>query len=744
MSGPSGLLPGLYVAGLAALAGWALRRWYDPVPARAWVVFGAVVAVLLTPALVGGQVFLPLGNLQRLPLFQQLPEAGPLATYPLQGDLIRETAPWLILVQRALVRGDWPLWNGFAGAGEPLLGNPQSQALSPLAWLALPLGIEPAFGVLAALRVLTALVFTFLFLRRQGASEIAALCGSVAFALGGYLQGWLGWPLATPAAALPAVLYGISRVVDLGGRRDELLLAAALAILLLAGHPESEAYALALAAVWALARVGRRPAAQRWRVARRLGFAALVAVGLAAPALAAWAVCIRQSVRLDLVLSAAREAGPPGRGEAAAALRQVGLVAAPYAFGHDRLGEHVGKDNVIRDAAAYTGTVALLLALVAWRRRDSAPRLRGERLWLGIWITGLVLLARPPGLGWVPLVGGGRVALVLNFATAALAAAGCERWLRGAVARRELAWKAALVAAWMGAGYLWIAPASSPPAVAGVRGAALALQLGAAAAALALLARSGSGRWRPALLIGLAVAELLVMFAPARAFAPRRLFYPQVPELAWLERRLALGDRVVGLRGSVPPNVLAAYGLADPRSSNPARPAAYAEAVRPINPRSTQAIDRFTRPEDALYAALGVRYAITPPRQRLPPPWRVARRGGSAWIHGRPDRLPRLHGPAGAPAVELVAIEPERLAARVDLRAPGRLATSVYQDGGWLLLDGGRRIETATAAGPFVAAEVAAGARRLELVYRPPWFVAGMGGAALALAAALARWLAPR
>ena len=237
----SALLPGLYVAGLAALAGLALRRWFDPVPGRVWAIHGAVVAVLLGPALFGGLVFLPLGNLQRLTVFRQLPEPGPLATYALQGDLVRETAPWLILVERALARGDWPLWNGFAGAGEPLLGNPQSQALSPLAWLALPLGIESAFGVLAALRLLAALVFTHLFLRRQGAGERSALIGSLAFGLCGYLQGWLGWPLATSAALLPAVLYGIARVDDRGGRRDQALLAAALAALLLAGHPESEA-----------------------------------------------------------------------------------------------------------------------------------------------------------------------------------------------------------------------------------------------------------------------------------------------------------------------------------------------------------------------------------------------------------------------------------------------------------------------------------------------------------------------
>ncbi|HZI63620.1 MAG TPA: hypothetical protein VFE44_02505 [Thermoanaerobaculia bacterium] len=745
MAGLSALLPGLYVAALAALLGFVLRRWFDPVPGRAWVVFGAVLAVLLAPALFGGQVFLPLGNLQRLFQLRQLPDPGPLATYPLQGDLVREIAPWLILVQRALARGEWPLWNGFAGAGEPLLGNPQSQALSPLAWLALPLGVEPAFGILAALRILVALVFTRLFLRRQGVGEIAAIVGALAFALCGYLQGWLGWPLTTPAALLPAVLYGISLVDDRGGRRDQLFLAAALAALLLAGHPESEAYALLLAAALAAARLWRRAAGERGRLARRLLLPALIAGGLAAPALASWAVCIRQSVRLDLVVGAARAAAPAAWAQTATAIRQAGLVAAPYAFGHDRLGGHLGKDNVIRDAAAFAGTAGLLLALLAFRRwRAGGEVLWGERLWLGAWIAALLLLARPPGLTRLPLVSGGRVALVLNMATAVLAAAGCERWLRSGVPRRELAWKALLVALWVGAGYLLLGPPGAPPAVAAVRGGALALQLAILGAAFLILRQPGRDGWRPALLVAVVTAELLLMFAPARAFAPRRLFYPQVAELSWLQKRLGPGERVVALRGGPPPNLLAVYGLPDPRSSNPARPAAYAETVRGINTRSTQAIDRFGRPEDPLYSTFGVRYAITLARERLPPPWRVARRGEGLWIHERRDRRARLFFPEGSPAVELLAVEPERLTARVELAAARRLSSSVYQDGGWALLAGGRRVETTTADRPFVAASLPAGAHRLELLYRPRWFVAGMGAAALALAGALAFWLAPR
>ncbi len=177
------LLPGLYFALLAFLLDRALRRWWEPVPARIWGVFAVVLLILFGPALFLGKVLLPVDILPGVVMPENaraIPQGN-----PLQLDLVTQIVPLQAAVRRQVRAGEWPLWNDLAGAGMPLLGDPQSQTFEPLVLLALPLPLAAAVGVTAGLRVMIALVFFFLLLRRQGLSEGAALFGSLAFGLGG-------------------------------------------------------------------------------------------------------------------------------------------------------------------------------------------------------------------------------------------------------------------------------------------------------------------------------------------------------------------------------------------------------------------------------------------------------------------------------------------------------------------------------------------------------------------------------
>ena len=69
------------------------------------------------------------------------------------------------------------------------------------------------------------------------------------------------------------------------------------------------------------------------------------------------------------------------------------------------------------------------------------------------------------------------------------------------------------------------------------------------------------------------------------------------------------------------------------------------------------------------------------------------------------------------------------------------LGTALHQDGGWRLLADGRRV--AVERQPFVAAPLAAGQHSLDLVYRPPGFLAGLVLAALGWLALLTSALKP-
>src|SRR5262249_28306222 len=124
---PAALLPACWVLllGCALLA--ALARWFDPVPRRIAAVFGAVVVALLARVLLAGMVLLPLGNLVGFVPFREL--APPtIPTHALQADQVHQIAPWQAEVRRQTEAGRWPLWNEHAGAGMPLMADPQAQS----------------------------------------------------------------------------------------------------------------------------------------------------------------------------------------------------------------------------------------------------------------------------------------------------------------------------------------------------------------------------------------------------------------------------------------------------------------------------------------------------------------------------------------------------------------------------------------------------------------------------------------
>lgn len=281
------LAPAAWVALLAAALLATLARWYDRVPAPVVGLFALVLALDYGEVLAGGEVLLPLDNLRGHAPFLRLAPAEPRGNH-LQGDLIYLIHPARREARRALAAGEWPLLAPHVGGGLPLLADPQSQALQPIAVVGEG-GLAPEAGpaAVAALRTLLALVFTFLLLRRLGAGKGPASAGSLAFGLGGFVQLWLGWPLANTAALLPAVLYALVLTDERDLRRDRALLVLALAALLLAGHPESLIYALGVVVAFAVARAHGRGPRARLQWLGRTAVASALALSLAAPALLA-------------------------------------------------------------------------------------------------------------------------------------------------------------------------------------------------------------------------------------------------------------------------------------------------------------------------------------------------------------------------------------------------------------------------------------------------------------------------
>jgi hypothetical protein len=596
---PLELAPGIYFVTLALVLAGVLRRWYDPLPARAGAAFAVALALLFGSSLFGGQVLLPLDNLRGEVPFRQLPATHPTGNL-LQGDLIELVTPSLAAAHRSLEAGRWPLWSFLFGAGMPLLADPQAQALSPLALLAQPFSPVRGAAVVAALRVYLALVFTYLLLRRQGLGEWPSLTGALAFGLSGFVLLWVGWPLASAAALLPAVLYALARLAGAGEpgrgmpsalpdgdrpgppsagsptapgclpswRRDALLLGLALAALLVAGHPETELYAGLLAAAFAASLVRRRPRGRRLALAGRMGGAALVAAGLAAPALLPALDYLPQTLRAERLAHPAppRELAPDADGDLA---RRWLPIVAPNAYGNSRFAAYWGLSNTNEDASGFAGTVAVLGAAlaIAVRRRHRLPQ---EGLMLAVLGLCLLQLADPrwwhaPLAAALPALAGSRRCLVLvAFCLAYLAACTCERWRRGELARAPLFAAVLALAALIAWAYLSHECPGDPGRLAVLRFGWLRWQARFLAGATVLLALPGGQVRQGAPTRNGALARPV---APARQTAPTRQAAPGARWGRLLTGRTGrvlatLHERIPGTRGSRVLGAAAAAGLA--------------------------------------------------------------------------------------------------------------------------------------------------------------------------------------
>lgn len=599
---PVDLLPGLYAGALALLLWSALRRWYDPVPGKIQAVFALVLLVLFGPVLFGGKLLLPLDNLRGHPPFRNLPPTEPHGNY-LQGDLIQLVYPSLAAVRNELGDGRWPLWNPWAGAGMPLLADPQAQALQPIALAALPMPWPRAAGVMAALRVLLALTFSWLWMRRQGLGEGPALAGALAFGLGGFLLLWVGWPIANSAALLPAVLYALVRCRQEGGRRDFLLLTLAAFALLLGGHPETILYVLVLGVPF---------------ISGKKSLLALVLAGaLAAPALLPFLDYLPQTLRASRL----SEGAPQGD------LAEHWLpIAAPNAYGNSRYVHYWGLTNTNEDAGGFVGTLTLLSALLALGARKRFPR---ERLFLAVAILCLVLLS-PWGLGTR------RLMLPLAFSLSYLGACTLERVRLGEVRRWTVVLAAAGLAAVIAWGYLGQGDGQLAPLRIGwLHWQARFLVLGT------LLLVFGRGRrWTVPAAAGLIAAELLLAHLPANPPMPQHLANAVNGPIRFLQDNLKQ-HRMAALGRDFPPNLATLYGLRDIRVYNPMAPAEYLRHLEPIRTGWWGEQPMLGRPEHPLYRELGVRYLLTAPGVQLPLP--IAFQDQDGWIYEIPDPRPRLH-----------------------------------------------------------------------------------------------------
>jgi len=208
---------------------------------------------------------------------------GPARRYFEGGDFVDQFVAFAAHEVRSFAAGQVPLWNPYAYGGSPFWADIQSAVAYPfslanvLVQTALGLNLQRLFTALEAEAVLhlsLAGVFTFLFARRVLGSRAGAVIGALAFTWGGYLTGYPPLQLAVLETVvwLPLVLLGVDLVVRPGGRMENgtgerlpertvgtrrpawagiIVLALAIGLAVLAGHPQSAMYVLYAGVAWA-------------------------------------------------------------------------------------------------------------------------------------------------------------------------------------------------------------------------------------------------------------------------------------------------------------------------------------------------------------------------------------------------------------------------------------------------------------------------------------------------------------
>ena len=191
-------------------------------------------------------------------------------------DLALQFLPWREFGFNELRHGNLPLWNPHIYGGTPYFAGFQSALLYPPNWLHLVLPLNVAINWIIALHVFAAGYFTCLWVRRRGVSLAGSILAGAMFMFGGpyFLHVYAGHlPHVAVMVWTPLVLLAIDELARTGAVKWVLLGILALAMQILAGHPQYVYYTGIALTFYALLQLVR----SRHRVALAGGFVAMFA-----------------------------------------------------------------------------------------------------------------------------------------------------------------------------------------------------------------------------------------------------------------------------------------------------------------------------------------------------------------------------------------------------------------------------------------------------------------------------------
>jgi Bacterial membrane protein YfhO len=149
--------------------------------------------------------------------------------------------------------GSWPVWNPYISFGQPLLANPNAQLLYPITWLQLLMPAWTFYTWYTVFHVTLAGCGVYALGRHLGLSRGGAVAAGLLSVLSGpFLSLQNVWSHFASAAWMPWAIRAGDRTLERFSVRRSLLWGASLAVVVVAGSPETTLMALAATGALAL------------------------------------------------------------------------------------------------------------------------------------------------------------------------------------------------------------------------------------------------------------------------------------------------------------------------------------------------------------------------------------------------------------------------------------------------------------------------------------------------------------
>jgi hypothetical protein len=767
----------------SALLVAAVRRWIAPVPWRTALLFFFMTLAFLHGAVFTAKLPVPVDEAARGYPWHGI-VGDVVSRNPLTNDTVKLFLPWMQVAREELAHGRAPLWNRYSFSGYPLLANGESAPFSPLFLATLFVPLPKQIVAMAALKIFAALLFTFLFLKRERASDAAATFGAVVFAFSTVMTVFLYYSTASVIAFLPAAAFALLNAMDKQTKASIVFVAIVIATLLANGHPESVLHIAIgcggiLVVEWVIARPRLRSFA-----APLIG----VALGLAISA-PAW-VPVLEQVRISERFATLRSLPHLG----AMPLTAAWGIISPNGFGNPLRHNWSWMYNYAGVAISYAGLLPLALFIAAAISRRTTTRDRMFILLAAIlflvamdWsVVGHALNAIPP----FDIVANDKLRFVCIFLVAVVTA----KWLDArAVAAGNHAGGVQEISRWQapqarshritipngsnpgrGDGELSATPAGVGETGLGNRwrrafGAchrlisntppAWELSLRVSASLVGILAlyvfSIRSNLMRPIDLLGVAVivlflflpkrfrawgavalacVELFIFNAGFNALVDAKYFRPPLPIVDSLRAHAPREPfRVAGLNWTFLPNASAQYGLEDVRGSDPMAFADYDRFLQRFTVAETgswvRRIVDANRPE---LEFLNVRFLLGEPDANPGGRWKLIYRGPDGTLWENPAVLPRFFA-RDAEVRNLRNTAPAEFTMTVVASHPAIIESSEPLGPGRRVYVGGHRVPLRHIENAFLGFDVPAGQSEVRVVYRPMTFYASCAIALLAI-----------